>query len=146
MSLIQTIDNDFKQALKDKAEAKVSTLRMLKSAIKNQAIELRKSDLDDQETVAVLRRELKKRQDSIKQFQAGGRADLADKEAAEAGLIGRYLPAQLSSEDLEKVVDELIAGGTNTFGPLMKAAMAKLGAQADGQMVSQIVKSRLGLS
>ena len=146
MSLVQTIEDDFKQALKDRAEVKVSTLRMLKSALKNQAIELRQSDLKDQEAMTVLRREIKKRQDSIKQFQAGGRADLAAKETAELELINKYLPAPMSAADIEKIVDELLKDGNDSFGPLMKATMTKLGVQADGQVVQQIVKKKLGLS
>ncbi|MFA5126703.1 MAG: GatB/YqeY domain-containing protein [Patescibacteria group bacterium] len=145
MSLNLDIENDLKQALKDKNEAVVSTLRLIKSAIKNQAIELRKPELEDSEIAAVLRREAKKRQDSISQFKAGRRQDLADKEEREVEILEKYMPSQMSETDIAAIVDEVISSGINNFGQAMKTVMAKTGGQADGQTVQRLVKAKLGL-
>lgn len=145
MSLSLNIDNDLKQALKNKEELVVSTLRLVKSAIKNQAIESRKAALDDTEVAAVLRREMKKRQDSISQFKSGGRDDLVAKEEAEAKILEKYMPIAMSEADISAIVDEVVAGGADNFGQAMKAVMAKSGGQADGQIVQRLVKAKLGL-
>ncbi len=145
MSLSEQIENDLKNALREKNESLVSCLRMLKSSLKNQAIEARLAELDDLQVIAVLKRELKKRQDSASQFQTGNRPDLAAKENEEAELIAKYLPPAMPEADLAKVVDEVVSGGLNNFGEVMKEVMLRTGGQADGQMVQRLVKNKLGL-
>jgi uncharacterized protein YqeY len=145
MTLSEQIENDLKNALREKNEQLVSCLRMLKSSLKNQAIEARVPQLDDLQVMAVLKRELKKRQDSANQFKAGNRDDLAAKEIQEAEIIGKYLPPAMSEAELIKIVDEVVASGLNNFGQVMKEVMTKTGAQADGQMVQRLVKNKLGL-
>lgn len=145
MSLSEQIENDLKNALREKNESLVSCLRMLKSSLKNQAIEARLAELDDLQVIAVLKRELKKRQDSASQFQTGNRPDLAAKENEEAELIAKYLPPAMPEADLAKVVDEVVSGGLNNFGQVMKEVMLRTGGQADGQMVQRLVKNKLGL-
>lgn len=145
MSLAQNIEIDFKNALKEQQALKLSVLRMLKSALKNEAIAKKQAELSDEEVMAVLRRELKKRQDSILAFSSAGRNDLADQEKAEAELINVYLPALMSEEDVAKIVDSVIASGINGFGLVMKEVMAQTKGQADGQIVQKVVKAKLAL-
>lgn len=145
MSLAQNIEIDFKNALKEQHALKLSVLRMLKSALKNEAIAKKQAELNDEEVIAVLRRELKKRQDSILAFESAGRHDLADQEKAEAELIDAYLPALMSEADISKIVDVVVASGINGFGLVMKEVMAQTKGQADGQIVQKLVKAKLAL-
>lgn len=145
MSLVGQIDSDLKTALKEKNEAKLSCLRMLKSAFKNQAIDARVAELNDEQAITVIKRELKKRQDAVSQFTSGNRPELAAKEQEEAQILSQYLPPSLPEEELIKIIDEVVAGGQNNFGQVMKAVMAKVGAQADGQTIQRLVKNKLGL-
>jgi len=145
MSLAQDIEIDFKNALREQNALKLSVLRMLKSALKNEAIAKKQAELIDEEVIAVLRRELKKRQDSILAFSSAGRNDLADQEKAEAELIGVYLPALMAEEDIAKIVEEIIASGVTGFGLVMKEVMSKTNGQADGQLVQKLVKAKLAL-
>lgn len=143
MSLEQTIDNDLKVALKAKDDIKVSTLRMLRSTLKNMAIEKRKPSLEDDEVITGIKRELKKRQDSIVFYEQAKRDDLLSKEKAEAEILSIYLPPELSPDDIKKIIDEVIAQGYQGFGPVMKEVMNKSGGQADGKLVQQLVKEKL---
>lgn len=143
MSIINTIDQDLITAQKAKNEVVVLTLRMVKSAFKNQAIELRKPELSDAEAILILRRELKKRLDSIQAFHEGGRPELAAQEQVELDIIKKYLPPELSDADIAKVIDEVLASGVNNFGQVMKEVMQKLQGQADGQAVQRLVKEKL---
>lgn len=145
MLLSQQIDNNLKKALKDKNEIVVSCLRMLKSALQNEAIARRVSELDDAQTIAIIKREFKKRLDAMSQFQAGKRDDLADKESAEAKILSTYLPPELPEGELAKIIDEVLAGGLNNFGQVMKEVMIRAQGQADGQLVQKLVKNKLGL-
>ena len=145
MSLAQNIEIDFKNALKEKQALKLSLLRMLKSALKNEEIAKKQAALNDEEVMAVLRRELKKRQDSILAFSSAGRNDLADQEKAEAEIINAYLPALMAETDVARIVDAVIASGVNGFGLVMKEVMAQTKGQADGQLVQKLVKAKLAL-
>ena len=145
MSLAQNIEIDFKNALKEKQALKLSLLRMLKSALKNEEIAKKQAALNDEEVMAVLRRELKKRQDSILAFSSAGRNDLADQEKAEAEIINAYLPALMAEVDIAKIVDSVVASGVNGFGLVMKEVMAQTKGQADGQLVQKLVKAKLAL-
>jgi uncharacterized protein YqeY len=146
MSVLEQIDNDFKEALKNQDQEMVSVLRMLKSAFKNTQIE-KGHELTDQEATSVLEKQAKQRQDSIVQFKAGNRDDLAVKEESELTIISKYLPEKMSEEELQKLIDSVItetgASTMQDMGKVMKAVLDKANGQADGSMVSRIVKEKL---
>ena len=143
------IYTDLKLAMKNKDVLKVSVLRMLIAAFNNEAINLMKKDegLSDEEAIKVLKKEAKKRKDSIEQFTAGNRPELAKKENEELKILSVYLPAEMSEEDLKKIVAEVIAEmgevSPSQFGMVMKAVMAKTAGKADGGMASNVVKEVL---
>ncbi len=145
MPILASIDTDLKVALKAKDAVVVSTLRMLKSALHNEEIALRKKALSDDETVKVIRREVKRRKDAIDAYVKGGRQDLADKEQGEHAILLRYLPAQIPLQEIEKatrqVIEELGAGAA--FGQVMGGVMKKLQGKADGGTVSDVVRRAL---
>lgn len=148
MSIVDQITQDMTQAMKARAEQRLSTLRMVKSALKNKEIDKR-APLDDQEAMAVLSTMIKQRKDSIDAFTKGGRQELADKEAAEIVIIESYLPKSLGEAEMVAAVKATIAEmGSPTMkdmGTVMKNTMAKFGgARVDGKTVSEIVKRELG--
>ncbi len=147
MSLINKLDADLKQALLSKDKDTVALLRLIKAVLKNEMIALKKDSLTDDEVIKLLRKEAKKRQDSIEQFTAGNRIDLAEQEKKELSLIEKYLPAQMSLTDIKKIVTEIIASIDNVapsqFGQIMGLVMKKTAGQADGNLVSQAVKEAL---
>ncbi|PIW36272.1 MAG: aspartyl-tRNA amidotransferase [Candidatus Kerfeldbacteria bacterium CG15_BIG_FIL_POST_REV_8_21_14_020_45_12] len=141
MSLYETILADLTTAMKEQNAEKREVLRLIKSALKNEAIAQGTDQLDDEGSTAVLIKEGKKRRDSIEQFAAGGRQDLADKEQAELAIIQTYLPAQISEEDIRTAVQAVISEtGSNQFGAVMGQAMQRLKGQADGDVVKKIVQ------
>lgn len=144
MSLVKTIEQDLKNALKSKEEIKLAALRMLKSAFKNRAIELRVEDLDDKEAGIIVKKEVKKRQDSVKAYTEGNRPDLADRETAEIKILENYLPEMMSEDELKEIVEKAISENGNNFGLIMKAVMSATDGQADGQVVQRLVKEKLG--
>ena len=147
MSLIKDIDVAFLQAMKAKNEIELSVLRMLKSSLKNKAIELIKKELEEAEASAVVKSEIKKRKDSIEAYTQGARQDLADREQAELVVLEKFLPTQMAPELLAAKVKEIVAGlpeGERVdFGKVMKAVMAQLKGSADGAAVSAAVKAAL---
>ena len=146
MSFAEQIEKDYIQAYKAKDQVLLGTLRLLKTAAKNKQVELMRP-LDDDDYMNVILRELKQRQDSIEQFTAAGRMDLAEKEAAEAAVLQAYLPAQLSEEELAEVVEKtcapLLDGGMKNMGKAISAIMAEYKGRVDGKAVSAAVKARL---
>ena len=146
MSKAKEIDQAFLTAMRNKAQTDLSVLRMLKAALKNKEIELRK-ELSDEQALVVLQSEVKKRHDSIDAYQQGNRPELADKEAAEIEVLKQFLPIQLSEEEVktkvEAALNNLPEEERADFGKAMKAAMAELKGQADGGLVSGIVKELL---
>ncbi len=143
MSLQKDIENNLNIALKAKDTVKTGTLRMLKSSLQNKSIELKKDSLDDEEIINIIRKEVKKRQDSITSFKQGDRQDLVEKEEVELKILEEYLPAMMSEENISKIVDEIIASGESNFGLVMKQVMAKTKGQADGKIVQKLVKEKL---
>lgn len=149
MALQSQIDNDIKDAMRAKDTAKLGVLRMLKSALMNAAIEKggAGTQLDDAEAMAVIRKEVKKRQDSVEGFEKGGRAELADKERAEIEVLNAYLPMALSPEEVTALVREAIAeaGATSRkeMGAVMKIANAKAAGRVDGKTLSTEVQKQL---
>ena len=147
--LSQQITDDMKAAMRAKDSLKLNTVRMLKSAIKNAAIEKGGADaeLDDPEITAVIRKEVKKRQDSLEAYQKAERPELAEKEQAEIEILNAYLPKPLSEEEIARIVDEAIAevGATSRkeMGQVMKLVGERTGGRADGKTLSQAVMAKL---
>ncbi|MDF1860604.1 MAG: GatB/YqeY domain-containing protein [Verrucomicrobiales bacterium] len=147
--LSQQITEDMKTAMRAKDTVALNTIRMLKSSIKNAAIEKGGADaeLDDTEISNVIRKEVKKRQDSIEQYEAAGRQELADQEKVEIEVLNGYLPEPLAEEEIAKIVDEAIAevGATSRkeMGQVMKIVQEKTAGRADGKTLSQAVMSKL---
>jgi hypothetical protein len=150
MTLPERIDAELKDAMRAKDANKLGVLRMLKSAIKNAAIEKggATATLDDAEASQVIRKQVKQRQDSIEQFEKGGRPELASKEKEELEILNSYLPQAMSADELANAVRETIAetGATSRaqMGAVMKALQAKVAGRADGKTLSQEVQRQLG--
>ena len=147
MTFLERINEDLKAAMKSKDPERLSTLRMVKTALKNREID-KMAALSDEEAIKVLQSLVKQRRDSIEQYRQGGRPELADKEAAEIKVIEEYLPAAIDEATIIRIVEETVAetGATSAkdLGNVMKAVMAKLaGATVDGKIVNQIVRSKL---
>jgi uncharacterized protein YqeY len=149
MTLQERIDTDLKDAMRAKDATRLGVLRMLKSAVKNSAIEKggASATLDDAEAIVVIRKQVKQRQDSIESFEKGGRPELAAKEKDELAVLQNYLPQQLSADELQKIVRdtiaELNAASKAQMGAVMKAVQAKIAGRADGKTVSQEVQRQL---
>lgn len=141
------IMNDYKQAMKNKDALKSSVLSFLRAEMINVAIAKKKDKLDDNECLSVIRKQIKARQDSIEQFKKGSRQELADKEEKELAILKCYLPQELSAEQVKSVIGEVAssigAGGIQDMGKVMKEVLARIGGQADGKLVSDLVKERL---
>jgi uncharacterized protein len=150
MGIPEQVQKDMVDAMRSRDELRLSTLRMVKAALKNKEIDKR-APLEESEAQQVLSTLIKQRRDSIEQFQKGGRQALADKEAAEIKLIEAYLPKALGEEEIAATVKATIAEmGSPTMkdmGAVMKNIMAKLqasGARVEGKVVSDLVKKQLG--
>ncbi len=148
MTFLDRINEDLKAAMKNRDSERLSTLRMVKTALKNREIE-KMDALTDEEAMKTLQSLVKQRRDSIEQYRQAGRAELADKEAAEIKVIEEYLPAAVDEAVIARVVEETIAeigaSSIKEMGAVMKAVMAKFAGQTvDGKAVNQIVKSKLG--
>lgn len=148
MSFLDRINEDLKAAMKSKQADRLSTLRMIKTALKNREIDKMEA-LTDDESLKILQSLVKQRRDSIEQYQQAGRMELAEKEGVEIRIIEEYLPAALDEAAIARIVDETIsetgAASMKEMGSIMKAVMAKLSGQTvDGKIVNQIVKSKLG--
>lgn len=146
MGLKEQINQDMKAAMKAKEAERLSTIRQLRSAIKNKEIELRE-ELDDSSILAVISSLVKQRRESAELYRANDRPELADKEEAELAVLQDYLPAQLSEAAIRALVTEVIAetGATTMkdMGKVMPAVMAKVGGAAEGRQVNQIVRELL---
>ncbi|HOE69425.1 MAG TPA: GatB/YqeY domain-containing protein [Candidatus Omnitrophota bacterium] len=146
-SLTEQIEKDVIEAMKAKDRVKVSTLRMLKSALGNYLISTKKDKADDAEILGLITKQAKQRRESIESFEKAGRKDLADKEKAELAVLEGYLPKQLSDEELAAEVKKAIeisgAKGPADMGKLMKTLMPAIQGKADGKRVQETVKSIL---
>ena len=148
MSLSQKIVSDLTVSMKAQEALRTSTLRMVKAAMMNRQIE-KGSELDDDEMLKLLRSLVKQRHDSVEQYEKAGRQELADKEKAEIEIIEVYLPQSASQEEIENAVTTAIAetgaASMKDMGKVMKAVQSALsGKNADGRMVSEVVKAKLG--
>jgi uncharacterized protein len=135
-----------KAAMRAKDAARLSTVRLILAAIKQREVDERK-DLTDPDVLSVIEKMIKQRRESIVQFEKGGRADLAEKEKAEADLLSAYLPAQMGDAEIQKEIDSAIsetgANGAKDMGKVMAALKSRLAGKADMSKVSGLVKSKL---
>lgn len=142
MTLAEQIRSELTESMKARDAARTSTLRLLQSAFKNEQIE-KGHELSDEEALAVIRRAVKQRQDSIEQYTKGNRPELAAKEAAELEILNRYLPQQMSEGDAERVVREAIASvaaqSKKDTGKVIKEVMSHHQGRIDGKRVQEIV-------
>ena len=147
MRLEEQIAKDYIQAMKDRDTVKSGTLNFLRSQLKYAIIEKKVKELPDTDTVAVIKKQIKQRQDSIEQYQKGGRQDLVDKESAEMAILKSYLPAEMDEAQLLGIVKEAIkeanATSVKDMGNVMKVIMPKVAGKADNKTVSDLVKTTL---
>lgn len=147
MEIRERLTSDMKTAMRDKDQVRLDAIRFLQAAIKNREIELRPNPISSDEVLGVLKKMVKQRKESIEQYQSAGRQDLADKELRELGIIEAYMPAQMTRDQVEKLVVEAIAelkaSSIKDMGPVMKSVIAKSSGSADNKMVSEIIKSKL---
>ena len=147
MSLHDRLTEDLKLAMKARDQLRMDVIRMIKAAVLNKEVEIKK-DLDDAEMSRIMTTMIKQRKESVEQFEKGQRAELAAKERQEISIIEAYLPKALSPEELDRTVDAVIhesgAASAKDMGAVMKAVMARLAGQpVDGKQVSDLVRSKL---
>jgi hypothetical protein len=146
MNLEERLVEEMKQAMKSNDKLRLSTIRMIRSGLKNKEIALRKK-LEDEDVVKVIQAMVRKGEESVEQFQAGGRVDLVEKEKKELDILKSFLPQPLSQEEILKIIDQSIqetqATSLKDIGKVMKSVMPKIGGKADGKLINQLVKERL---
>ncbi len=146
MTLQERLAEEMKEAMKANEKLRLSTIRMIRSSVKNKEIELRKP-LDDEAVQRVIQGMVRKGEESLEQFKLGGRTDLVEKETQEIEILKSYLPQALTQEEMIKIVDQTIqevqATSMKDLGKVMKAVMPKLQGKADGKLINQLVKERL---
>ena len=147
MSLLDRLNDDMKQAMKNKEKEKLTTIRMVKSALQNEGIKLQQQPLSEEAELTVLTRELKQRKDSLLEFEKAGREDLVDKIKGEIAVLEEYLPQQLSEEELTAVIKQAIAdtgaASKADMGKVMGAVIPKVKGKADGSLVNKLVSQLL---
>lgn len=146
MTIVERLTDDMKQAMRNKDKLKLSVIQMVRAALKNAEIQVRK-ELDEQEVMEVISRELKQRRDSLQEFKNAGRTDLIEQVEAEIEVLIGYLPKQLTEEEVREIVSETVKEvGASTkadMGKVMAALMPKVKGKADGKLVNQIVQQYL---
>ncbi len=150
MPLKEKISEEIKVAMKSGDKTRLETLRTLRAVLMEKEIELRGTgkQMSTEDEISTLVSAAKKRKESIEQFQAAGRTELVEQEAAELRIIEEYLPKQLGEEDIAKVIESVVAatGASSAadFGKVMPVVMKELKGKADGKLIQQLVKKRLG--
>ncbi|KAF0818328.1 MULTISPECIES: GatB/YqeY domain-containing protein [unclassified Cytobacillus] len=146
MSLLERLNEDMKQAMRNKEKEKLTVIRMIKASLQNEAIKLGKDLTEDQE-LTVLSREVKQRKDSLHEFEKAGREDLVEKIRTELQYVELYMPKQLSEEEVSKIVAETVAetGASSKadMGKVMAAIMPKVKGKADGSLINKLVQQHL---
>jgi uncharacterized protein YqeY len=146
-SLYERLDQVFKEAIKTQQPVTAATLRMLKSAIRYREVDLKRR-LTEAELVATIATQVKQRREAMAEYTKAGRPELAHKEEEELSVLLSFLPPQLSPEELEaeviRVIAEVGATGPKDLGKVMKGAMARLAGRADGKVIQEIARQRLG--
>ena len=147
MSLLGRLNDEMKQAMKNKEKEKLTVIRMLKAALQNESIKAGGRDLTEEEELTVLSREVKQRKDSLHEFEKAGREDLVAKIQTELTYVNEYMPEQLSEEDVSAIVEETIAetgaSAKSDMGKVMAALMPKIKGKADGSLVNRLVQQKL---
>jgi len=138
---------DYKEAMKSRDTLRSSVLSFLRAELMNVAVAKKKNSLEDGEVIAVIKKQIKQRLDSIDQFSKGARQDLADKEKKEMDILKVYVPPELSKEEVQEIVRQAVsqvgAQGPADMGKVMKEVLARVQGQADGRMVSELVRQVL---
>lgn len=146
MGLEERLMDEMKEAMKSNDKLRLSTIRLVRSSLKNREIELRRK-LEDEDILRVIQGMVRKGEESIEQFQAGGRLDLVEKERKEIEILKSFLPQPISNEEILSIIDESIketqASSLKDLGKVMKLVISKLGGRADGKLINQLVKERL---
>jgi uncharacterized protein YqeY len=147
MGLKEQIPEDLKNALRNKKTLELSVLRMLQAALKNKEIDNKKEALTDEVVISVVGAEIKKRRDAVREFEKANRPDAADQEKAEIEILMKYMPQQMSEDEIRDVVksavEETQAESMKEIGKVMKALIPKVKGKADGSIVNKIVKEML---
>lgn len=147
MSLLERLNNDMKQAMKNKEKDRLSVIRMLKASLQNEGIKAGRQGLTEEEELTVLSRELKQRKDSLQEFENAGRIDLVEKIRTELDYVEVYLPEQLSEDEISTIVkqtiEEVNATSKADMGRVMGALMPKVKGKADGTIVNKLVQQHL---
>jgi len=147
MTLLERLNQDMKQAMKDKDKETLSVIRMVKASVQNELIKLGENTLSEDEEIAILSREVKQRKDSLQEFKSAGRDDLADKTENELSILEKYMPEQLTTEELEKIIhstiQEVNAVSKKDMGKVMSAVMPKVKGKADGSQIKDLVLKQL---
>jgi uncharacterized protein YqeY len=151
-SLLDRLNDDLKQAMRDKDKVRLRTLRSVRAALQNKEIDQRtdgaEGTLSEQEQLAVLRKQVSQREDSIEQYREAGRDDLVQKEQEEIDVLKEYMPDPLSEDELEEILQDIIeevgAESMADMGPVMGRAMDQLRGRVDGTRVQEKVKELLG--
>ena len=148
MSIKEQLMADMKAAMKAKEEGKLAlnTIRMARAHIRQAEIDNGHADLNDDQVLAVLRKEVKQRKETLSEIESSGREDLVEQTKAEIDVLEKYLPAEMTPEAVEAAVKEIVDAmdpGQKNMGSVMKAVMAKLKGQADGKLINQIVRKLL---
>ncbi|WP_423407444.1 GatB/YqeY domain-containing protein [Heyndrickxia sp. MSNUG] len=147
MSLLERLNNDMKQAMKNKEKDRLTTIRMIKASLQNEAIKFGKQELSEEEELTVLSREVKQRKDSLQEFEKAGREDLVEKIQTELKHVEVYMPQQLSEEEVTAIVKDAIAetgaASKADMGRVMAVIMPKVKGKADGSLVNKLVQQHL---
>lgn len=147
MTLLEQLNQDMKQAMRDKDKDTLSVIRMVKASIQNELIKLGKETLEEDEELTILSREVKQRRDSLQEFKSVGRDDLVLKLEKEIDVLQEYMPQQLTLEELEAIVQsavqEVNATSKKDMGKVMSAVMPKVKGKADGSQIREIVQKQL---
>ncbi|GLB58254.1 GatB/YqeY domain-containing protein [Cytobacillus sp. NCCP-133] len=146
MSLLERLNEDMKQAMRNKEKEKLTVIRMIKASLQNEAIKFGE-ELNEEQELTVLSREVKQRKDSLHEFEKAGREDLVEKIRTELQYVELYMPKQLSEEEVSKIVAETVeetgASSKADMGKVMAAIMPKVKGKADGSLVNKLVQQHL---
>ncbi|QKY69496.1 GatB/YqeY domain-containing protein [Lentibacillus sp. CBA3610] len=147
MALVERLNQDMKQAMKNKEKDRLAVIRMVKASLQNESIKLGNKNLSEDEELTVLSRELKQRKESLQEFKSADRHDLVDKLETEIDLIQTYMPQQLTDEELEQIVKatirEVDAFSRQDMGKVMNSIMPKVKGKADGARINKLVQKHL---
>lgn len=147
MTLLEKLNQDMKQAMKNKDKETLSVIRMVKASLQNESIKLGKHVLSEDEELTILSREVKQRKDSLQEFKSAEREDLVQKTETELHILEKYMPKQLTNEELEAIVqstiEEVNATSKKDIGKVMSAIMPKVKGRADGSQINKLVQKQL---